>query len=162
MDEAERQHHLRVITTMRQRHGARFWDTETYTYALDSGGFVTWDTTLAKRLIARRTAGIDTLDLATMRAIVARTEVGPVKFALADPRVPGIGGQIRLPEASLEGAPEEIVAQVLANDRIINILIDGSHRLAKALRQGVPFQVRRLTEADNRRCIVEAPPGVIP
>ncbi len=50
----------------------------------------------------------------------------------------------------------------MARGRRVLVLIDGNHRAVRAYQTRQPFLCRRLSDEENRLCILDAPPGVIP
>ena len=116
---------------------------ETFDYDISQVGRITWNVTLAKQLIARRDQGLVIIERVEMQAIADWSAFDEAHIRDVNPQVPGIG------------------APILWEGRIIFVLIDGIHRNVRALREGLSFQARLLTDEDARRCVISAPPGVI-
>jgi hypothetical protein len=55
-----------------------------------------------------------------------------------------------------------IAAPLVFDGRIAYVLIDGQHRCARALRDGIVFKAQLLTDAAARLCLIDCPPSLSP
>lgn len=114
--------------------------TKAYTYSVDGHGDIVWDIGLA---LAFANAGeIETtieVDRDQMAMIAARNDFNEARLAEVDPSIPGIAAPVWIPQI----------------DQRVYVLIDGTHRCVRALRDGVPFHARVLTHVAALKCMVE-------
>lgn len=117
-----------------------------FTTTLDGGGTVTWDTTLAVELanVDAHVRAVVDIDVVEMRGIMERNDWSEAKIATVDCSIPGVG------------APIEV------NGEKFYILIDGTHRCVRALRDGLIFRARLLTVMAAARCVLSDPNGLTP
>jgi hypothetical protein len=116
-----------------------------FVYEVPNVGTLEYSITCAQAAIDR--GAIEATVLMTeeqMRDVVAKNEIDHARLDDVDPAVPGIGAPI-----VWEGA-------------IIYILIDGSHRCARALRDGTPFRVHLLTDQAAADCLVRGVAALLP
>jgi hypothetical protein len=119
-------------------------DTFTYTW-FDGSAEIIWNITLARVLVADYPpSALVEIPATDLRGIVARHQPDPARFDAVDPTHPGIA------------------APILDGWQVMWVLIDGNHRGARCLRDGLPFQVYPLTIEDNRACVLMSTAGVIP
>lgn len=133
------------------RHGLRH---QTFRYFLPGEPDIVWDINAAENIIRRGTAGaLGFLELPApqpippdqMRSIAEKNAWDPAMIHLADPSVPGIA------------------APLINEGAIMWVLIDGMHRNARALRDGLPFAAWLLSDQGSRLCLLTDPrPDRIP
>lgn len=99
---------------------------------------IVWDTGLAAKLAAipSNIVAAVPIPLDQMAEIAAKNEWKEEHVARVDPAQPGLG------------------AAIYEDGRIVYILIDGQHRNVRAMREGLPFYVRLLTDEASRACVV--------
>jgi len=118
---------------------------EAFRYDVPNVGFVRWDVTLAQECVAagqiRTTVPIEP---AEMQNIAQRNSWEPAKLPFVDPSLPGIA------------------APLVWDGAIHYVLIDGNHRLARALQDGLPFSAHLLTDEAARRCVIEGSAALLP
>jgi len=118
---------------------------EAFTFNTILGQTIRWNVTQAQAEIA---AG----------HVLARSEIAPSDMqAIADSNEWTEEG-VANADAALDG----IAAPILALGVVIYVLIDGTHRCVRALREGRPFFAKLLTDDANRRCVIDADPGLVP
>jgi hypothetical protein len=119
---------------------------ETYSFDFADGrGRLTWNITQAKRCVALRQAHPPMeVPRTEMAKIAARFDYDEAYLSQVDITRPGIA------------------APYIDDGRIYYLLVDGVHRAMRAYREGARFWTQALTDEDNRACLLEAPPGVIP
>ena len=120
---------------------------ETFTYDVPNVGSVKWDISRA-RLQAAAGFVVATSEVSreTLQGISARYQYDEAVVATADPLEPGLAAPLIFPETG----------------EAMWVLIDGTHRAVKALRENVPFTVQHLSAEASRACIIEGPPELIP
>jgi hypothetical protein len=118
----------------------------TLTFRDPADGLASWDVTIAKQLVAAgHIEACVEIPRDIMQGIADRNEEWiPAKLDAADPSVPGIS-----------------VPMVL-DGHIMYQLIDGNHRIAKALREGRTFQTYLLTAEASRACLIHGPAHRMP
>jgi hypothetical protein len=120
---------------------------EVYHHDIPGVGRITWDIGRAKRqldaghIVQPAPAPIDP---AVMQHIADHNEYDDAVVASANPKEWGIA------------------APILWQGAIQYVLIDGTHRCIKALREGKPFYAYLLTDEAARACLLAAPEGVVP
>lgn len=112
---------------------------ETFEYTIEAVGSILWNVTLAKQLIERRYHAVVDIAVSDMQDIVERNEYDPNHLKNVDPTCPAIA------------------APILWEKKIIYVMIDGIHRCARALQDGLPFQAKLLTDDDARACWINGP-----
>lgn len=123
---------------------------ERFRYEWDNGDPpMVWDITKAKELVAcQQTIGTEpkAIDHDAMIVLDQGNVLDDAVVAKADPSVPGIA------------------APIVDTDKqmVIYVLIDGQHRLRKALRTGQGFTAWLLTDAAARACTIEGPAHRMP
>jgi hypothetical protein len=119
---------------------------EAFTFNTILGQTIRWNITQAQREIAAGHVMARTeIAREDMRAIAASNDWTEDGVTNADPTLDGIAAPL------FDG-----------NGTIIYVLIDGTHRLVRALREGRPFFAKALTDEANRRCVIDADSGMVP
>lgn len=117
---------------------------DTFVYEIPGYEPFMWDVTIAQQLVA---AGAIEATIAMpfedMAEVVSKNDVVPEHVDRVDPTIPGIAAPIINPCLTPRG--------------ISYVLIDGTHRCAKALRQQQPFIVYLLTDVAARRALLSGP-----
>lgn len=125
--------------------GTRAFEAPVFTYEVPGFAPVHWDITFA---IAEAEAGHVVATVAIepehMAAIRAGNAWDAAKLDTVDPTIPGIG------------------APIIIEGKVIYILIDGTHRCVRCLRDGLPFHARLLTDEAARRCVLSGPAALLP
>ena len=119
---------------------------ETFRFTFENGdGEAIYLVTLAKVLVeAGQVVACIEIPQAMMSEIAQRNEWDPAKLDRADPSIPGI-------------------AVPMINDgQIQYTLIDGMHRLARAIRDGLSFKAHLLTDDAARACLITGPAHRMP
>lgn len=119
---------------------------ESFRYQIPGEPDILWDVTIARAALE---AGYLLTEVeiprSEMQEIANRNAWDPVKLDAVDPAIPGIGAPLVLPQLG-----------------VIYVLIDGLHRNARALRDGLPFRARLLTDDAARACFLEGPLHLMP
>jgi sirohydrochlorin ferrochelatase len=116
-----------------------------FTYTLPDGQQITWDITRALAHLKAITWQTVEIPRDQMQLIVEKNEHDPQRYGLVDPSIPGIAAPI-----VWEGAR-------------MYILIDGTHRTGRALRDGLSFFAHLLTDEGSRDCVLSiSDPSLIP
>lgn len=115
---------------------------QTYRYTIQGEQDLVWDITKAKRLALNNDnlRAITEIPRAEMEDILRRFDYDKEYARTVDPSQPGIG------------AP--MVMEVGGRTAIAFIVIDGVHRIARAVELNKPFKVRLLTDEASRACLV--------
>lgn len=120
---------------------------EKFSYEVPGYRPVAWNINIAKELVeSGRVVRRVEIDREELRNIMTRNAWDEEGVARADPSKPGIG------------AP--IVDHV--NKCVLYVLIDGTHRAVRALRDGVPFTANLLTDAAAEACTICGPDSLLP
>lgn len=118
---------------------------EGFTYHTILGQTIRWNVTQAQEEVKAGHVLVRTeIDRPAMQDIANANEWTEEGVADADPSIDGIA------------------APLLAMGTVIYVLIDGTHRLVRAMRDGKPFFAKLLTDDANRRCVVSADEGMVP
>lgn len=125
---------------------------ETYTHTFDREGVdyapLVYDITLAKFLIEKtpREAILATvsIDREAMAEIAERNDWNEAHLTEVDIADPGIG------------------APFLWNNAIEYLLIDGTHRCVRAMREGKTFRAHLLSDDAAKRCLISADKRLLP
>lgn len=118
---------------------------EAFTFTTILGDAITWDVTRARDHVTRgNVVGFSEIPVSTLAEIAALNAWQEDVVATADPTQHGIA------------------APIVAMGHVIYVLIDGTHRAVRALRDHVPFSAWLLNDVANRDCVVRAPNGLIP
>jgi hypothetical protein len=97
-------------------------------------GLYVFDVDRARRLAGDREP--EEVDEVRLRRVLARRGICREHVPHADHTRPGLVG-------------------VIAEGRaVLRVLLDGAHRAARAVREGVPFRAQVLTVAETRRCLM--------
>ncbi len=107
-----------------------------------------FDVDLVRTMIAdgREPMELDADDIAYS---LDHCEINEAHIAHVDATIPGIVSHVFFPDSD-------------GNVHHAHRLIDGHHRAARCLRDGIPFQVFVLTEAESVRILSRAPDGARP
>ena len=119
---------------------------EAFTFTTIYGDVITWDITHAREQVrTRQIAGLHEIPRDVLAEIAAANEWTQAGVDAADVSRHGIS------------------APLVANGRVVYILIDGTHRAVRALQTNKPFCVWLLTDEGNRDCIVNTTqPALVP
>jgi hypothetical protein len=125
---------------------ARHIRLEVFRYNVPGVGEVVWDITLAKQCVELPGGVLTVVDipLDEMARIVARNTHDPTRLPHVDPSHPGIA------------------APLVFDGRVAYVLIDGQHRCARALQEGIVFKAQLLADAAARLCMLDCPPSLSP
>lgn len=129
---------LLLVKVMR---GELSWDTETFDYDVPGLGRWTWDVTAAKHILTTWTREAWPIPEEVMENIARQYSYAEERLPLVDPTVPDIAASFWYP----------------AEQRRVLVLIDGTHRCVRARREGLPFHVFLLSEAESDSCLLDAP-----
>jgi hypothetical protein len=121
--------------------GELSWDTETFDYDVPGLGRWTWDVTAAKQILTTWTREALPMPAEVTADIARQYRYAEERLPLVDPALPGIAASFWYP-------PEQ---------RRVLVLIDGTHRCVRAMREGRPFHVFLLSEAESDSCLLDAP-----
>ena len=118
---------------------------ELFEYTIPGHAPMKWNVTLARYLLREPHARVMRTPLTPdlMREFLQHVEINPAQVAKADTSRPGIAAPY-----VLDGATCYMV-------------IDGAHRIAKALQHNVTFYVDILTDRAAKRCY-QGPPSLVP
>jgi hypothetical protein len=128
---------------------------EVYTYTFHNGDEVMWDISMAKHIVETHPEAIvKTIELPTdvLRDLSTHNEWTEERVKSCDPSQPGLAAVVM---GKRDGDGPD-VPQYFA------IVIDGTHRGVKALREGKPFSVRVLSDTASRACALFCSPGRLP
>lgn len=132
-----------ILKTEHVRH-------ESFRYTVPGYGDVRWDVTVAQQLVtAGHTRALVPISVQTTREIAERNTWDPAKLDHVDPSIPGICAPLVKPDDP--GGPH-----------IYSVLIDGTHRCARAARDGLPFSAYLLTDDAARACVIDGPAVLLP
>jgi len=106
-----------------------------------------FDVTLAREIVGDGREKIE-LEPEDVEYSVNRCEVNEKHIPHVDPTIPGIVAHVFFP------TPEGVVRGTR--------LIDGHHRAARCLQDGIPYYIRVLTEEESVKCLLQAPIGAWP
>ena len=119
----------------------------TYQYDVPGHAPVFWDVAAALREVEAGHVEVTVpIDREEMAGIRQNCHWDAAKIDHVDPTIPGIGAPLMLPDEKV----------------VIYILIDGTHRCVRALRDGLPFHARLLTFEAAKRCLLSCPPELLP
>lgn len=117
---------------------------QVFEYIIPDIGTLRWDINRARACVTAHPRPAWPIPPHDLAEIVAANTHDPAHLDAVNPAEPGIA------------------APLLTEGHIDYILIDGHHRAARALRDGLPFAAVPLSDAENRRCLLSAPPGCVP
>lgn len=118
---------------------------EAFTFTTILGDVLMWDVTKAREEVERNeVVGLSEIPPMTLAEIAASNEWTRAGVEAADPSKHGIA------------------APVVAFGQVIYVLIDGTHRAVRALKDKKPFSAWMLNDAANRRCLVRGKKELIP
>ena len=114
---------------------------ESFRFTFENGdGDALYDITIAKAcVVAGWTVACVEIPRAMMADIAERNEWDPARLDRVDPAIPGIG------------------VPMLLDGAVIYALVDGMHRNARALRDGLPFKAHLLTDDAAQACLIAGP-----
>lgn len=118
---------------------------ECFNFIFVDGATAAWDVTLAQAFVAMgHTIALSEIGREAMQAIADRNSWDPAKLDRVDPAQPGIS------------------VPIVHEGQVIYQLIDGMHRNARALRDGLPFSAYLLTDEASRACLIYGPAERMP
>lgn len=118
---------------------------EMFEYVVPDHGTLVWNVTIAK-LEAAEGNLIATVEMSRedMAGVVRQNSFEEAHLADVDITLPGVG------------------APVVWENKILYVMIDGTHRCVRAYREDKPFVVQLLTDEAAKRSFVGGPPNLMP